>query len=280
MVGPLSGKVISCAYRAKDCRVCNVAEKAKKEPKPHECCKNYDGTSKAMEADMVIEMVKEVQATHSGLTIDAIIGDEDSTTIARLRASVNPEIEKLSDNNHLKKLFGNALYNLRSSHSSLTVTIIKYIQKCFNYAVAQGKGNPRQIAEDIRAIPGHIHGLHQQCSSRWCKFIGNPCKKYKSLPHGKPLQDGPLHEALKELLLTYVSNAERLSCLGSTQANESFNRMVSAKAPKSNHYSSSSNLKHRIAACVAQKNEGHNYLVMVKKIILLKLTAILWYQKN
>ncbi|CAC5424590.1 unnamed protein product [Mytilus coruscus] len=42
---------------------------------------------------------------------------------------------------------------------------------------------------------------------------------------------------------------------------ESFNRMVSAKAPKHVHYSLSGNLNYRVAASVAKKNTGHRYLV-------------------
>ena len=52
---------------------------------------------------------------------------------------------------------------------------------------------------------------------------------------------------------------EMLSTLGSTQQNESFNRQMASKAPKSSHYSSSSSLKNRIAGSVFQKNEGHSY---------------------
>jgi hypothetical protein len=67
-----------------------------------------------MEADMVIEMVNNLQ-NKKGIPIDGIIGDEDSTTIARLRASVNSEVKKFSDQNHLKKVFGNSLYSLRKN---------------------------------------------------------------------------------------------------------------------------------------------------------------------
>jgi hypothetical protein len=198
-----------------------------------------------------------------GIAIDGVIGDEDTTTIARLKTNVNTDIKKLSDRNHLKKLFTNSVYTLKKEHLSLTLSVIKYIQKCFSYSIAQGKGNSFQIQDDLSALPYHIFGDHQHCSSRWCKFIDSPNLRYKSLPHGKPLKDRLLQNALKEVFSTYASHSDRLSCLGSTQCNESFNRMVSAKAPKTHHYSSSSSLGYRIAACVAQKNDGHRYLVKV-----------------
>ncbi|XP_061190963.1 uncharacterized protein LOC133199106 [Saccostrea echinata] len=264
MVGPLSGKVLSYSVRSKNCRVCSVAETTNKNPAAHECSKNWEGSSKAMEADMVIEMVEDLQKS-KGITIDGIIGDEDTTTIARLKTNVNANIKKLSDKNHLKKLFTNSLFTLKKEHSSLTLSVIKYIQKCFSYSIAQGKGNALQIQEDLSSIPYHIFGDHEHCSARWCKFIDNPNLRYKSLPHGKPLKDRFLQDDLKEVFSSYASHSDRLSCLGSTQSNESFNRMVSAKAPKTHHYSSSSSLRYRVAACVAQKNEGHRYLIKVNK---------------
>ncbi|XP_033725277.1 uncharacterized protein LOC117315239 [Pecten maximus] len=58
----------------------------------------------------------------------------------------------------------------------------------------------------------------------------------------------------------YRSRARNLLHLGSTQANENFNQMVSSKAPKARHYGGSSSLMNRVSATVLQKNEGHSYL--------------------
>ena len=119
MIGPQTGQVINYAVRSKDCRVCTTAASKNQQVREHACSKNWDGSSKAMEADMVIEMVREVQ--EKGHDIDAIIGDEDSTTIGRLRANVNDNIVKVSDKNHIRKLFGNSLYGLKKQHPMLTV---------------------------------------------------------------------------------------------------------------------------------------------------------------
>lgn len=261
MIGPQTGQVINYAVRSKDCRVYTTAASKNQQVREHACSKNWDGSSKAMEADMVIEMVREVQ--EKGHDIDAIIGDEDSTTIGRLRANVNDNIVKVSDKNHIRKLFGNSLYGLKKQHPMLTVKVIKYLQRCFDYIVAQGKGVPTQISADLEALSRHPFGDHQCCSSRWCRFIDNPSCLYKSFPSGKPLSNPNLQSSLKKILSTYAEHSSKLSSLGSTQANESFNRMVAAKAPKNVHYSSSGNLTYRVAACVAQKNTGHNYLVNV-----------------
>lgn len=173
------------------------------------------------------------------------------------------KIEKISDKNHIRKLLGNSLYALKKQHPMLTVKVIKYLQRCFDYIIAQGKENPSQISSDLNALSKHPFGDHSSCSSRWCRFIGNPNCLYKSFPHGKPLANQCLQSSLEKVFSTYAGHSNKLSSLGSTQGNESFNHMVAAKAPKNIHFSSSGNLSYRVAVCVAQKNSGHKYLVSV-----------------
>lgn len=72
---------------------------------------------------MVEEMVQKVDK--DGCHVGFIVGDEDSTTIARLRANVNKNIKKLSDANHVKKLLGNSLYSIKKNHKTLTFKIIQ-----------------------------------------------------------------------------------------------------------------------------------------------------------
>ncbi|CAC5378288.1 unnamed protein product [Mytilus coruscus] len=123
------------------------------------------------------------------------------------------------------------------------------------------------IKQSILALCDHPFRQHQSCNNSWCKFLDNPNEKFSSLPHGKPLSDGALQNALRSVFTTYAGNAGKLSSLGSTQQNESFNRIVASKAPKQQHYSSSGSLKFRIAACVAQKNEGNKFILDVNKNI-------------
>lgn len=99
--------------------------------------------------------------------------------------------------------------------------------------------------------------------SSWCRFLANPKEKYHSLPHGKALSHIQLQGTIYNMMETYAANSEKLATLGSTQGNESFNRLVASKAPKANHYSSSCSLKYRVAASVLQKNEGHRYVMHV-----------------
>ncbi|CAC5378289.1 unnamed protein product [Mytilus coruscus] len=87
VIGTETGKILNYAVRIKSCRVCSLAEKSKSSPPAHECHMNWSGSAKSMEADMVTEMVKDVGK--KGVSVSSIVGDEDSTTIARLRANVD-----------------------------------------------------------------------------------------------------------------------------------------------------------------------------------------------
>lgn len=164
---------------------------------------------------MVTQMVKDVG--EKGFTVDAVVGDEDSTSIGRLRANVNEKIEKISDKNHILKLLGNSLYALKKQHPMLTVKVIKYLQRCFDYIIAQGKGNPSHISSDLDALSKHPFGVHHCCSSRWCRFIGNPNCQYKSFPHGKPLVNQNLQSSLEKVFTAYAGHSNKLLSLESTQ---------------------------------------------------------------
>jgi hypothetical protein len=73
-------------------------------------------------------------------------------------------------------------------------------------------------------------GEHESCG-QWCRAHEDGYKP-KQLPYGKPLTNANLKQALTDLMGMYATKAESLSTVGSSQANESFNQMVSCKAPK------------------------------------------------
>lgn len=212
---------------------------------------------------MVVSMVESIHK--EGIKTASIIADDDTTTIARLKAEVDDFINKQSDKNHVKKNFANSLFALQKEHKSLTSTVIRYLQKCFNYAISQNKGNPDGLATALSCISKHPFGDHQVCDAAWCTFSKNEKSKHKNLPFGRPLTDLSLQQDIEKVVNSYKKHSAKLALLGSTQANESFNKMVATKAPKALHLSGSANLNYRVAACVAQKNNGHRYLLKVRK---------------
>ncbi|XP_062617449.1 uncharacterized protein LOC134279113 [Saccostrea cucullata] len=81
MIGVNTGKVLSYAVRCKKCRFCDRAVD-KENPKEHDCRKNWEKSSKAMESDMAVEMLHELKS--KGFHVKKLIMDRDTTTISRL----------------------------------------------------------------------------------------------------------------------------------------------------------------------------------------------------
>ena len=60
MICCLSKKIVGAIVSCKMCRVYSSAEENGEEPSDHVCPKNYDGSSKAMEADVSLHLYKEL----------------------------------------------------------------------------------------------------------------------------------------------------------------------------------------------------------------------------
>ena len=157
-IGKHTGKIVGYAVRAKVCRVCRTSKRNDKPPPVHDCVHNWDGSSKAMEADMVTQILKDSKS--HGVRINQIIGDEDSTTIARARREVNYELTKGSDMNHLKKILGNKLHELKRRHKALTPKVISHFQTMYTVALHQNVGNAEATTANLWAIVPHSFGDH------------------------------------------------------------------------------------------------------------------------
>ena len=137
----------------------------------------------------------------------------------------------------------------------------------FQLCIISKQGNPEGLDIFLKAVTNHAFGNHECCSgTSCCVFQTNPESRYKSLPFGKPLSCESLRLALEQLFEAYRKQCRKLAFLGSTQGNEALNKTVSSKAPKSLHLSAPANLNYRVASSVAQKNQGHEYLLEVRCI--------------
>ena len=106
----------------------------------------------------------------------------------------------------------------------------------FMYAIEQNQGNVKGLQKRLSEIVSHMYGCHEQCSGEWCTYSDNPEKSaHNSLPYKKPLRDKNLKEALHKLVQQYIAKADHLAYQGSSQDNESFNNIVTSKAPKARY---------------------------------------------
>jgi hypothetical protein len=75
-----------------------------------------------------------------------------------------------------------------------------------------------------------MNGDHEQCQE-WCAHKAKEIP-YKDLPYKKALSDSDLRKSLETMVENYKAKAEKLACLGSSQANEALNLTISSKANK------------------------------------------------
>ena len=249
MIGDESGKVIGYDVKNKNCRICMHAEHEKRSPRPYECHKNFCGCSKAMEAQLCWELVNIVE--DKGVQIGTLVMDKDSTTIARIRGELSHDIEKWSDFMNVKKHVSGAVFKLQSKHKTLTTDVVKYLLKCFSYAVTQNKGNIDGMRKDVLTIVSHAFGEHKG-RGKWCGFVRKG-SSYKHKTLTRDLSAEKLRNDLQGIFVSIADNADKIALCATTCQNESFNAMVCSKAPKSRHYSSSCSLNTRVDAAVAQK---------------------------
>lgn len=100
LIGKETGKVLQFETRSKSCSVCDYHAEG---PIPvHQCTRNWDGSSNAMEPDMAMSMLHKMK--DSGHPVQIIHGDNDSTTSSSLKLEF-PEIRKKDDKNHKKREF-------------------------------------------------------------------------------------------------------------------------------------------------------------------------------
>ncbi|CAC5400875.1 unnamed protein product [Mytilus coruscus] len=238
LIGQKTGKVLHHTIRSGDCRV-----------------------SKAMEPDMVVQMIRDLK--EQNVPISELAGDDDSTGYNRaIKEMPDLHMDKISDRNHVTKNIVNKLYSMKPKHKELSVMVINAITRNFAYMVDQNKGNQAGIENGLRASIEHIFGEHAHCMQSWCGHLKDKTTyKHSSLPHGKDLKSLDLKSDLEKWFLDkLVPNSKKLANLASSQANESLNMTIATKAPKYKHYSASSSLSYRVSSAVLQKNEGYSYV--------------------
>ncbi|XP_071581489.1 uncharacterized protein [Temnothorax nylanderi] len=231
-IGYYSGKVIAYGTRVKRCISCE-----RKPSKAHDCRLNFEGSAKSMEADIALEIfLKNKNFDTVNVKLGTLIGDDDSSTIARLRRESNHDIKKWTDKNHAMCKLTKSLYALKS----LSTPLIDYFKYCLGCVLETNKNNPEATRQGILTITPHAFDEHSSCGE-WCKFKKDPENyKHKLLPGGKGLTGQELKASIQKIFVSFANQAEKLAPCGSSQENESLNRSIASTNPKAMHYSGSS----------------------------------------
>ena len=132
--------------------------------------------------------------------VSVLVGDDDSSTISKVRQNVEHKVEKWSDVVHAKRSFGSSLYSIKTQNKSLTDMVIRYFQRCFGYALKQNKDDEEGVRNGLKSIVPHAYGDHSSCGN-WCGYLKNPASyKHRGLPHGKDLTDKSLRQSLEKII--------------------------------------------------------------------------------
>ena len=218
--------IIAQACRGRVCRKCDWY--AEHQPTyvvpPHVCAKNWWGSSKAMEADILCHLVEEVGTYEFGvddengggtvpvpeeqrLHIDAVCCDEDSSFAVRLGdGSILKQAGvpvKLSDLNHSRNILYKRLTVLRAAKfcgtTVLNAKVCDCLSKNYGWCIKQNHNNPGRAKLQVLNMIDHYFGDHSGCRDyeikdedgnmvTWCGFhrVG-PHYKFKQLKNGKAL---------------------------------------------------------------------------------------------
>lgn len=257
IVGSKTKKILSYGVKQKDCRKCTYYKEKNKPVPPHRCFRNHSGSSKSMESALASELLTKMERDDN-VIVQQIIMDDDSTTFSRISNDLGHKVEKICDIKHTMNAVQSALYKIKNKE--LTKDTIKYVMKCISYAIVQNKDNPVSLTRALQSIVPHAFGDHSMCGD-WCSYLRNPAEfKHRSLPGGKDLHCCNLKSQLQSIINNLILEVKSIAPCGSTNINENFNHMVSSKAPKARHYSSTGSLQVRVASAVSEKNIGSTYL--------------------
>ncbi|KAJ8709771.1 hypothetical protein PYW08_009775 [Mythimna loreyi] len=120
------------SVKNKYCCICARAGK-KKTPKEHDCYKNFNDASTAMESTIITEGFKQSLDMH-GLIYSRFIADGDSSTYAKIinaRPYPGITVTKIYCRNHLLRNYSNKLPQMASNTKNLTQKKYIVIKKIY-----------------------------------------------------------------------------------------------------------------------------------------------------
>ncbi|KAK4882555.1 hypothetical protein RN001_005874 [Aquatica leii] len=235
ITGAKTKKLLYVGVRNKYCYVCARSDKSIKD---HDCFKNWNSSSTAMEADIIVEGFQKSLEMHN-LIYGKVIGDGDSSVYRKLIAAApyGPTfiIEKIECRNHLLRNYLNKLAEI-AKESSFPPALRKKVTNTdvlgrFRNSVTKAIEYRKQTSDsffekanrlkhDILNGPKHILGDHDACENYFCKK--------KSLEENlvPDLQTSGLYDVVATINMRLANNAVSLLHDVDTNSAETFNSIV------------------------------------------------------
>lgn len=181
IIGNATKKLLYMGVRNKYCSICTVASNKGTTPKEHNCFKNWDGSSSAMESDILVEGFRAAEVMH-GLRYMHMIGDGDSSVLANIQTGVpgwGMYVTKIECANHSVKCYRNRLEKIvqdfpkYKGKGKLTQRAIKRLTNGARCAIKINSkdGKVSQLRSDLRNGPNHVFNDHRNCNPYFCKAV-------------------------------------------------------------------------------------------------------------
>ena len=209
LFGEHTKKVLGYVVKCKECSTCNRRKNKDNIPE-HDCISNYEGSSKSMEVQGILDLVIDAW-DNKHLHISGIVTYDDTTMTAQLKHSYEAKIKcqqmkksqwprypsgskkadngrlpihitppvNMADPSHRKKVVTKHLYKLSSANKSESC-----VQKCDSERLRTGYGymlhqisklHPKDDAKEIkkrgRAVLEHMFNNHRYCDVSWCYVL-------------------------------------------------------------------------------------------------------------
>lgn len=179
VIGNATKKLLYLGVRNKYCCICAVAANKGTPPKEHKCFRNWAGSSRAMETDMIVEGFKAAESMH-GLRYMRMTGDGDSSVLANVRAYIpgwGSKVTKVECANHAVKCYRSRLEKIvqdfprYKGKGKLTQRAIKRLTVGARCAIKMHSisNDVEQLRKDLRNGPSHVFNDHTNCNPSFCK---------------------------------------------------------------------------------------------------------------
>ena len=177
--GAATKALLYIGVRNKYCSLCAISTRNDVTAPPHQCYRNWSGSSCSMEADIILEGFRQSENMH-GLRYLWLVGDGDSSVYHSVVTGVpsyGRDITKVKCANDTVKCYRNLLEALCNDKPlyrgkyGLSQAMMKRITHGARCAIKMHSttSNITALRHDLRNGPHHYFGLHDQCNSVFCK---------------------------------------------------------------------------------------------------------------
>ncbi|KAF0701763.1 Uncharacterized protein FWK35_00036722, partial [Aphis craccivora] len=127
IVGYRTKKVLFVGVRNKYCSICQKSCTNNKDAPEHLCYKNWNGTSTAMEADIIVEGFRQSIPMHN-IIYHKLIGDGDSSVLKKIMLAKpygnNLDVKKIECANHILRNYLNRLVDIATKRKSSSGSVV------------------------------------------------------------------------------------------------------------------------------------------------------------